>query len=262
MKKIEKICKSMNKINEDIVCFGSDYSFVIDGQSTCENGSSITKWYVKFFAKELKKNRYEKTLLECLNKTIESMNYLFKKTFPKEDIPSLSIALIRENNGKIEVLTIGNAKCLIKQKKVFLVSDDRMDKFEENILRKIKYISEKEKINILSARAKVNDVLNEKRKSVSTFKIVKDKMLTEKDVVYREFDYKKVMSALICTDGFYAYKDYLLLKDSQLYEVVENQGLRACYDHIRRMENKDKNLTSFPRLKLFDDASALYVSFY
>lgn len=264
MKKLDKICKSMNKINEDYVCFSKDFAFVIDGQSTKEEGNYITKWYVKYFAKELKKNISNISLLDSVNKTIKNMNTIFSSAFPKEKVPSLSLALVRERNEKVEVLIVGNAKCLIKHKRVEIIEDNRMDKFEENVLRKVRILSEEEKITFQSARSRINNILKEKRKegAFSSFKIINGKKLTESDVVYKEFDYKKVLTAIICTDGFYAYKDYLLIKDKDLYELVCNQGLKVCYNHIRRMETKDRRLKSFPRLKLYDDASALYVSFY
>jgi hypothetical protein len=258
MKIADKLCKSMNKFNEDVICYGSFYAFVIDGQSMGKS-SRLVKSYVNTLKKNLKKNIYNKNLEDALNRAIISTAETFKKNYNK--VPSATISIIRQNKDKIEILIVGNPKCLIETKKIEIVEDKRMDLYEENLLNKIKYLHKTEKISILEAKDKIKETLNKNRNN-GAYPVICDKKLTENDFIYKEYNYDDVISAIICTDGFYAYKDYLMIKDNNLYDIVKNQGLDYCYSHIRRMESKDTNLNSFPRLKLYDDASALYIKFY
>lgn len=265
MKVIEKLCKSMNKIKEDVVFAGKDFAFVLDGQSSNKDGISTTKWYVNILKKEIKKNIYNGSLLDTLNTSIKVSSKLFKRNFPKTEVPSASACIIRENKGKLEVLIVGNAKCLIKSTKIELVEDPRMDRVENHLLKKMKNLKEQKNINMLEARNQIDEIIKGTKNKVNTmggYPAIKDKTLDENDVVYKEYVYNDVVSAIICTDGFYAYKDYLKIKDNNLYDIISNQGLAYCYNHIRRMETKDEVLNSFPRLNIYDDASALYIAFY
>lgn len=262
----DKLCKSMNKINEDVVCYGKDYAFVIDGQSNLsEEGSQVTKWYVTNLKKEIKKNIYKLKLLDALNTAIKNNILLFKNTFPNVETPSATACIVRENNGKVEILIVGNPKCIVQTKKIELVEDIRMDLVEGNLLKKMLKYKKEQNINMLEARMKIQDALAECRKKVNTmgsYPAIKDKPLDITDITYKEYNYNDVVSAIICTDGFYAYKTYLMIKDKDLYDVVNSNGFKYCYNHIRRMESKDLGLNGFPRLKKYDDASALYLRFY
>lgn len=263
MKVTDKICKTMNKINEDVICYGKDFAFVLDGQSMTEEGISTTKWYVNLLKKEIKKNIHDKKLLDVLNKSLKNACAIFKRNFPNTEVPSVTTSIIRENKDKLEILIVGNPKCLVQTKKIELIEDPRMDRVEENLLKKMKNLKEQKNVNMLEAKRQFQAILNENRKRLNTmYPVIKDKILEENDVVYKEYPYSDVVSAVICTDGFYAYKSYLKIKDKDLYEIINNQGLLYCYNHIRRMESKDPSLNSFPRLKLYDDASAVYVLFY
>lgn len=266
MRITDKLCKSMDKVNEDVICYGKDFAFVIDGQSSInDKNAKTTKWYVNVLKRELKKNIIHGTLLNSLNQTIKSASSIFKKTFSSMEVPSATIAIIRQKKLKIEILIVGNAKCLLQTKKIELVEDPRMDKVENNILKKAKLLCGDKNINSLELKNKFHELLSETRNKVNTmggYPAIKDKPLNEEDVVYKEYDYNDVISAIICTDGFYAYKTYLMIKDKDLYAIINNQGLAHCYKHIRRMESKDVNCSSFPRLQLYDDVSALYIVFY
>lgn len=266
MRITDKLCKSMNKINEDTYCYGKNFAFVIDGQSSVnDENAKITKWYVNVLKRELKKNINDGNLLDVLNQTIKSASSTFKKTFSKTSVPSATAAIIRQNNSKVEILIVGNAKCLVQTKKIELVEDPRMDRVEDNVLKKAKMLYSENNFNMDELKNKFYELLTESRKKVNTmggYPVIKDKVLSKEDVVYKEYDYNDVISAVICTDGFYAYKTYLMVKDEDLYTIINNQGLSHCYKHITRMESKDVNCSSFPRLKLYDDASALYIVFY
>ena len=266
MRITDKLCKSMDKVNEDVICYGKNFAFVIDGQSSInDENAKTTKWYVNVLKRELKKNILEGTLLKALNESIKSASSIFKKTFSGIEVPATTAAIIRQNSAKVEVLIVGNAKCLVQTKKIELVEDPRMDRVEDNILKKAKLLCSGKNINSLEVKKEFQKLLSESRKKVNTmggYPAIKDSLLTKEDVVYKEYDYNDVISAVICTDGFYAYKTYLMVKDEDLYAIINNQGLAHCYKHIRRMESKDVNCKSFPRLQLYDDVSALYIVFY
>jgi len=265
MRVISKLCKTMNIVNEDAICYGKNFAFILDGHSMDTKGSKVTKWHINNFKKHLKKNIEEGTFLNVLNKTIKTSTFQFKNIFPKEQVPAISACLVRKKNDKLEVLVVGNAKCLIQTKKIELVEDPRMDKVENNILQKMNNLKKQKNINMIDARNSVNDMLMEiksKTNSISGYPAIKDKKLTLEDVVYKEYNYDDVISAVICSDGFYAYKSYLKIKDKDLYDLINNQGLLQCYKHIRRMEEKDLKMDNFPRINFHDDASAIHIIFY
>jgi len=265
MRITSKLSKSMNKINEDVICYGKDYAFILDGHTTDEDGSRITKWYGNLLKRELKKNIDNANLLNALNKTIKTASMQFKNVFPNENVPAMTACILREKNEKIEILIVGNAKCLVQTKKIELVEDPRMDRVENHILVRMQKIKEQEKINMIEARKKINKILTETRSKVNNmggYPAIKDRKLDETDVVYKEYSYSDVISAVICSDGFYAYKSYLKIKDKDLYDVINNQGLSHCYKHIRRMEQNDTSLTIFPRLSTYDDVSVIHIVFY
>lgn len=265
MRVSDKLCKSMNKVNEDAIFYGKNFAFVIDGQSSSEDGSNLTKWYVNNLKKELRKNIESDKLLDVLNLSIKNTVTLFKNIFPNEKIPSAGACVVREKNGKIQILIVGNAKCLIQTKKIELVEDKRMDLVEENFLKKMLKYKKEEKVSMLEARRRIDSALIECQSKVNmmgSYPAIKDKLLEQTDITYSEYDYNEVVSAIICTDGFYTYKSYLMIKDSDLYNVVNNNGFKYCYNHIRRIQGKDLGLNSYPRLRRYDDASALYIRFY
>lgn len=265
MKISSKISKSMNKINEDIICYGKDYAFVLDGNSIDEKTARITRWYGNLLKRELKKHIDNVNLLNALNKTIKISSSQFKSVFPKEKVPAMAGCILRLRNNKVEILVVGNAKCLVKTKKIELIEDPRMDKVEEYILTKMKKLKEEKNLNMHDARKAVNDILKETKNKVNSmggYPAIQAKKLEIEDVVYKEYAYNDVISAVICSNGFYTYRSYLKIKDKDLYDVISNQGLNHCYKHIKRIEEKDSSLMSFPRFNVYNDVSAIQILFY
>lgn len=72
-----------------------------------------------------------------------------------------------------------------------------------------------------------------------------------------------VAGLLIITDGMFLPKeDPEAEEDWQAcFDLSEEGGLRHLYDTVRKIENSDPDLTRYPRYKLHDDATGIYIRF-
>lgn len=73
---------------------------------------------------------------------------------------------------------------------------------------------------------------------------------------------KKEMHLLLASDGFTRLVDTLeAFRDwEELFAYVQVSGLEKTMATLRAIERSDPECSRYPRLKVFDDATAIYVS--
>ncbi len=221
---LDKINKKSKDYRITAVSNSKNYAFIIDGSIPLNNQDAKLKWYISDLKWALKKHLFlnnPKMALEKATKQIENKYKNYFKTLPK-----LDIAIYKKENNHLQIFLTNGAKCYIKEKESTLLQTNYQ-------ITKDKIIKTKDKKDLIE-------------------------LYQKKETLYIEKPYDKIISIILCNEGFYNYNKYLELKPNDFYKIVERNGVKNCYNHLKRIEEKDKQKKELPRLNTKDDVVAIY----
>lgn len=273
MLKIKTIlCESANEINEDIIGYGSNYAIVLDGSTglrkkKLDNGDNLARWYVTNFRQTISDYINERlSLPEIVIRCIEEVKDRFQKVHPsridKVDLPSASVTIIRIYNGSLEIFSLGDCTTIIRNKegKITIVYDDAVTKLDNKVIEKMIKIRQDKKVDIISAREEVNELLIENRYKKNTnigYWILGFEEEAVNHAYYKQFDLESIDRVYMMSDGMAEYYEELKLayNSKAFIEELDKKGVEYLYNKMRKVQEEDKLCNKYPRIKPKDDAS-------
>jgi hypothetical protein len=82
-----------------------------------------------------------------------------------------------------------------------------------------------------------------------------------KNGIYKEYELSDILAILLMSDGYSAiYNKYKQLTQKQLMDACKNEELKKVLSRIRKVEDEDADFTKHKRLRLHDDATAIYIN--
>lgn len=280
LKKSECICeKGSAPFNEDVANITNFGAWVLDG-ATCLNGHNIVddesdaKWYVMWWNNYLTQSLcHNKPLKEIIRKGIISVKEEFTKKsgFKKLsdiDIPSSSFFVLRWNIDKTEFEYCGLGDCMLivnDSKSLLKIFDKDLHVLDNTVLTKLGQLLNSSNITHEQGKSLVMDDIIRNR-------IKKDKpdgyhiLGFDEDsadyMMYGNFKVANKTDVMIMSDGFYALFDkYNYMKLDDFIINVQDGKANVLYNTLRNIEVKDNNARKFPRFKVSDDASLVYLNF-
>lgn len=263
--------------NEDIVGFTPFGAWVLDGATGLNNKNIVSKesdakWYVSWWNKYLHENiMCDKSLKIILKEGIDKITQEYMKKvgdLPIEELyrPSSSALIIKFHEDKLEYLLLGDCTLIYeKENEQYLIKDESVCKFDEKVFKFMDNIKDAEKLTLEEKKLNVMSLIIENRLKKNSSKgywileFCKDSI---DHAIYGHINFEKNLKILLCSDGFScAFDKYYLYKWKDILKVCYIDGVDHIYEKIRKVEFEDKNALKYPRFKISDDSSCIYLSF-
>ena len=229
MEKIYEYCKKGNgKYNEDVVGSTSNIACVIDGATDVfldehKELDGIVNRYVNLLIDNvIKCSTQEKDVCSivslAIDLTYEQLNKMFViDNYGEYELPTFSIACIKENCDSYEFMILGDCYILIRDREhVTMFNDERIIKFSQHnrdTLRRLKLDPRSDSSSIngyKSTRKKANSIDCDPIGSVSGKGI--------KNAITGKVSKNRVSDILIYSDGFVDYFESGKIEKKQLFD--------------------------------------------
>lgn len=276
--KSEYVCeKGSAEVNEDIANITESGAWVLDG-ATGLNGYNLiddgsdASWYVNWWNNYLINNlKQDKSLVDLIKDGIHNVKYDFLSLASRNeindlDMPSSSFFVVRWNKDKtkLEYCGLGDCMFIIKNKDgINNFYDKNLSKFDSNVLSKLGHVLNTMDVTHADGKLLImEDIINNRLK--------KDKpdgyyiLGFNKDSAYHmmqgEINIDGETEIIILSDGFYALFDkYEHMSLNDFIDNVSKGDTSKLYKQLREIEHKDNSARKFPRFKINDDASMVYL---
>lgn len=263
-------------VNEDIGHINKNAAWVLDGATGVtkkhlfKDYDSDAQWFTHRWNQYLKENiEKDDDLLTILK---NGVNIIKKEYFNKKesldlnkiDYPSSTLALVRWNSRYLEYFILADNIISIENNgSINTFKDDSIDKFDKVTHSKMHEFILKNDGNLDSAREYVSDILIENRKMKNKsngYSVLEFDDFAIDNGVYGKI-YGNNFNVLLATDGFTALSEkYERCKTNDLIELASEHGLDDMNKALRDIESKDPKGRKYPRIKIHDDSSAIYLN--
>ena len=279
---INKECISLpaRDINEDIAFINNYAAWILDGatglsRKNLVDTESDAKWFVEQWDEYLKKNimKWNMELKDIVSEGIKQINNNFhtnlndsqKSNLQSIDLPSSTIALIRWDKNYIDYLLLGDCTLMFKNNnnEIKYIKDETLDHLDGIVIEFMTREKKKNSISHIEARELAMDLLVKhrslKNKPNGYWSLGFSKESAEKAKVGKE-KLEKESKILLMSDGFsILFNKYTKVKKEEIFDIIEQEGLKSCYKLIREIEDNDPECIQYPRLKKSDDSSAIFI---
>lgn len=268
----EKLSKTSKETNEDLICTGENYAFVLDGVTSLGNninGTNDAYWYVRTFSSYLSKFIKDDNAKLAVKKSIKEMSKELGKYTEKEesnlDIPSSCIALIKENEDNFELFVLGDCSIIYGNKdNQTLVTKYDIRKLDEEKIEKMKEIAQEKGINVCETYEYIlpdliqQRLLRNKENGYYVLDIVENAV---DHAEYINVPKENIDMILLMSDGFSSYYDCLNIEKDYKSFFLKNYvtSVEELYEELRHIEKDDYLLNKHPRFKETDDASIIKI---
>ena len=271
-------CKGSGEFNEDVAGISRYGAWVLDGATGLNNKKIVSdesdaKWYVDWWNNYLSQNiDKDFSLKDILYNGIDSVAREYKNTVgnikvDKLDIPSCSIVIIKYYKDKLEYLVLGDCTLLTKVNNNYnCIKDESVCRLDEVVFNSIKNIENINELSLLDKKNKVLPVIIENRLKKNTkegYWILEFNKDAVDNAIHGFIDVKDEISIVLTSDGFScAFDRYNLVNKKDVFSIVQNEGIDHIYNKIRNLEREDLNGIVYPRFKVSDDSTCVYLNFY
>ena len=246
-----------------------------------EPNKTPAEWYVEKFINNLT-NEIEKTpkinLEILLEKVILKMKTELEEFKEKSQMqlkeyeePSAGIAFARMSNETTEIYFLGDVNILIGYKNGKLENltskwKKRLQKYDRQVIRKMKKISDKTGKDILDVvkTEPIQEMLKENRSNKNTFNHKSYYVCgTEEKIIkyatYKKINNKNLDKIIMMTDGV----EYSMLdiNKKEFYNKFKVAEPKQIVEEIQQKEDEDNKCNKYPRFKKSDDKSLLLIEF-
>jgi serine/threonine protein phosphatase PrpC len=261
--------------NDD--CWGSVSTavWILDGATALSKerlfpaAPSDAQWFVRAVDSELRNADWSRATRPLLQAVMHRVRRRFhvEAAGRIEQVslwPVASFALIRVCGGRLEFVNLGDCRILWRRPSGGSVSSfgsSRVTELDASVVREMRrlhregYASHEMVRKALLPMIEANRKLKNAPEGYWILDITGEGLLHVQTTVVEAANVERV---LLCTDGYYRLVDtYHKRTDQSLLSDSVNIGVSAMIREIREIERKDEHCLEFPRIKPFDDATAV-----
>ncbi|SHI08926.1 protein phosphatase 2C domain-containing protein [Sporanaerobacter acetigenes] len=273
----EVLCEKGNHTKEDIANIGSNSTWVLDG-ATGLNGRNIiasaesdAQWYVKWWDSFLLNNldNMENSIQDILKEGIGQIRNEFNAHIGNEEItnidfPSSTISITRWKDNILEYFTLGDGTIAIRKNcRTEVYRDNSIKILDDKVYERMKYLIDQKGQSLYEAKANAMDMLIDhrlKKNNSDGYWILEFDEKAIDNGLYGRIEVKDEVEIILTSDGFSAISDkYNRYPVEKLIEEARIHGLGKIYKEIRDIEIEDSRGEKYPRFKIHDDSSAVYI---
>ena len=263
-------------LNEDAIYICNDFGFVLDGATGLlkENVSPIASdatWFActlrDYFIEELKNTNL--SLQDIVKNAIIYANNLYDSFDGAEKVisrPSSGLAMFRIVGNKLEYLSLGDCALIIKTKEdsIIHIKPQELSALDDINIKKMVSLAKENNIDVVDARPLINESLVKTRLTQNTpegYYIVSNDTKAVDHALCGVIDIDKVSQIVALSDGFsQIYDTFNILTMEELVDQLnKNKPIEEIHKMLLTEQLKDNRCNNFPRFKLKDDASIIYM---
>lgn len=277
--KIDTITNTYKDHNEDIYGTTKNCFWILDGalplsKAKYSNESSDVVWMVNWWNKYLLHNieQMDKSIVRILEEGIDQLNMDFGQftdinNLSKLDRASATIAIVRINGLTVENYVLGDTEINIQYENgsIDTLIDEKIEDLDNQVINMI--FNNSERRNNITFNGYTDEELKilrdnrMKMNSIDGYYILEHDKKAIKNGIYKEYELSKIREILLMSDGYSAiYNKYKELTQHKLMEICKHKGTKEVLNTIRQLEENDYELKTHKRLRLHDDATAIYIN--
>lgn len=265
------------EFNEDVVGVTPFGAWVLDGATGLNNKNLVSKdsdarWYVNWWNEYLHKNiSKDISLKDILKYGIRKIKNEYEellngKSINEIDMPSSAISIIKYNADKIEYLLLGDCTLFAKEKDITIIQDKSISKYDNIIFDRMGELPNIENMSYDEIKSSVLDLIIENRLKKNTqdgYWILGFSEEALDNSISGYIEVAKDIIIILTSDGFSCVSDrYNLIEKESLIDIAEKEGIQYIYSKLRNLEDDDYQTIRFPRFKIKDDSSCVYLNIY
>lgn len=270
--------KGSADFNEDIIGLSPYGAWVLDGATGLNNKNLVSnesdaKWYVNWWNKYLHDNmKRNVSLKEIMKDGIDEVSKEYHKLVGDAkveslDFPSCACSIIKFYEDKIEYLILGDCTLLINDKDcVKTFKDDAISKLDKKVYDYMAEIENSKNMTFNERKDKVMHIIIENRLKKNTIggywslEFSKDAI---ENCVNGFININNDMKIMMTSDGFScAYDRYNIFSEEDIINIASIEGIDYIYKKMREFEKSDEKGVKYPRFKVHDDSSCIYLNIY
>lgn len=270
--------KGSADFNEDIIGLTPYGAWVLDGATGLNNKNLISdesdaKWYVNWWNKYLHENINRKdSLKEIVKEGVENIkseyfSLLKNNKVESLDYPSCAAAILKFHEDKIEYILLADCTLFVNNEKGFKIYKDMaIEKLDKMVYYAMENIENSESMTLNEKKSKVMPIIiNNRLKKNTLYGYWSLEFSTEAidNCLSGFIEINDNTQIMLTSDGFSCACDrYNIFKEEDMLNIAKEKGIDYIYKKIRNLENEDYMSTKFPRFKISDDSSCVYLDIY
>ncbi|MGL5330648.1 MAG: hypothetical protein ACRDD7_15360 [Peptostreptococcaceae bacterium] len=180
------------------------------------------------------------------------------------DKPSSSICIVKIHEEKIEYLILGDcALHTIIEEKVFIKKDEKLCELDNKVYKQMESLPDLFNLSHDEIKKSVMNTIIENRLKKNTkdgYWILEFEEEAVDNAIYGNISIDKNISIMLSSDGFSCISDrYNLIKEEELIKEVIKYGAGNIYSRLREFEESEFSVNRYPRFKIKDDSSCIYL---
>ncbi|WP_411816263.1 protein phosphatase 2C domain-containing protein [Hyphococcus sp. DH-69] len=272
---LDAVCEKGNgRDNEDAVGWLPNAVWVLDGVSGLETsivgGGTAARWYAQTFSAHFSRHmllRPDAPTLSLINLAIDDCRSLWADLGqPDMAEPAATFAMLRLVDGQIELTSIGDSAIRFKdmEGRVTVFGDRSVEPFEQKTLDRLIALQNEQPDAPHSELSKaLKSSQRNNRQYVNRedgYNVLTLSPMVPRNIVSSTLPNNAETDFLLTSDGFSRYTEVLEISDERAFFArAQEQSLGTILDEIRSTEQSDPDCRIHPRIKQFDDATALKV---
>ena len=264
--------------NEDIIGLTPYGAWVLDGATGLNNKNLVSSesdanWFVNswntYLHENIKNNDSLRNIIKNGIDKIKSdyLNLVGENKLEPLDFPSCAATILKFHKNKIEYLLLGDCTLFTKDNnEVKIYKDTSLDYFDNLVYTAMSNIKNKENLTLNEKKAILMPTIisNRLKKNKSDGYWVLEFSKDAADNCISGFiDIEDKIEIMIMSDGFScAYDKYNIFDKENMMNAARDKGVDYIYNKIRTIEKEDEVAIKFPRFKIHDDSSCIYLDIY
>jgi hypothetical protein len=276
--RIQMVTAPGGRVNDDGMFVSGNAAWIVDGatsvtpQRYCPGDGDVS-WFVQTLSSYLA----QELAADCdtvigLRRALTATRDMFLGLIGPArlgslpaDLPSASLSVARIRDGSLEIANIGDCKTIVRtragQTRPYGTSD--VERYDRKLVEFIK-------TQLGMGKNYINDIWPELLPMIRSNREMKNKpggywvadLSNIAATGLQEFKISMIDidAIMMMTDGFYRAVDvYAMYTYENLIDAVRAEGLQTIVEKIRQIEIEDAAGTRYPRIKLQDDATAIFI---
>jgi len=269
------ISGSPDKANEDYILITDGLYVVLDGatglgKQLITTHPSDAVWFVEKISFYMKRFWHQecdfvRALSRAIKSCSEDYNLLTRGVSrPDYELPSAGLAAIAIENGVINAYRLGDCAIYSNSDKLksSIFEPSFLEELDTKSIKSLKGELSKGS-NAKQAREAIMPMLRKHRSLMNKPNGYGSLSLTQSCIEYidkKQLNISQGESILLASDGFSCIENYCNFDVRGIFNICESLGLEGVVGKIRKIENEDSKMESYPRLKIHDDSTALLLN--
>ena len=183
------------------------------------------------------------------------------------DFPSCACSLVKFYEDKIEYLILGDCTLLVNSKgRVETFKDDAISKLDKKVYDYMAKLENSKNMTFNERKANVMHIIIEnrlKKNTIGGYWSLEFSKEAIDNCVSGFIDIKDNTKIMMTSDGFSCvYDRYGIFSKEDIIKLANTEGIDYIYKKVREFEKSDDNGVEYPRFKVHDDSSCVYLDIY